>query len=199
MFFATAGILAQAQAGAGGWIDMYYQWILPASAPVMFFFAFLIQSVDPIMTTERDATAYAHLLSVEEKREALDVKQLDLNHRHDIRKLKAHVHKQKLTALWKESMSQRTKFTLKRAMRLPMPKLLSQIGVNTDEVGYKGRFNGLSMPSIFSAPKLLQHKEEAVTSTPEKEANPKSSAGYAASRSASAQRGLTCVQRAARS
>ena len=129
MFFATAGILAQAQTeSASAWLAIYYQWILPSSAPIMFFFAFLIQSVDPIMTAERDATAYSHLLSVEEKRDSLDQKRLELDHRRDIRKLKAHIHRQKLIAMWRESGSRRTRYMLKKAMQIQMPRTLKQIG-----------------------------------------------------------------------
>ena len=90
MFYATAGILAQAQAGGTGeWLSFYYQWILPTSAPVMFFYAFWIQADDPVSNTERDAIAYALLVRVEEKKEGLDRKKLALRHRRGMRKLQS--------------------------------------------------------------------------------------------------------------
>ena len=135
MFYATAGILAQAQVEAtSGWLATYYQWILPSSAPVMFIFAFLIQAVDPIMTAERDLRAYAHLLKVEAQRDKLDHKRLDLNYRKDVRRLKAHIHRQKLIAMAKESNSRRTRSMLKRAMEIEMPRYLKEIGVPVDKL-----------------------------------------------------------------
>ena len=130
MFYATAGILAQAQTGnSSDWIMLYYQWILPTSAPVMFLFAFWIQSADPIMTAERDQIAYDHLISVEEKRINLDKKRIILLERKDLRRLESHIKKQKLLALWKESTSWRTRRKLKTSARNEFPMLLERIGV----------------------------------------------------------------------
>lgn len=132
MFFATAGILAQAQAGSTSeWITFYYQWILPTSAPIMFVFAFWIQSVDPIMTAERDQIAQDHLVSVEERRVEIDRRRLDLLERRDLRKLEYQVKRQKLLALWKETMSRRTKRILKRDVRVQVPIMLERVGIST--------------------------------------------------------------------
>lgn len=80
LFYATAGILAEAQSAGevSGWLLTYYNWILPSSAPVMFLFAFLIQSVDPLMTMERDTIAMQHSLQIETRRETLDGQRLQL-------------------------------------------------------------------------------------------------------------------------
>lgn len=130
MFYATAGILAQAQAGEGsGWLALYYAWILPTSAPCMFVFAFLIQSVDPITGAERDVMAHEHQTKVEEQREVLDRKQLALDNRRNIRRLKAHVQHQRMDMLWKESMARRTRNLLKKSGRIELPYLLKSIGV----------------------------------------------------------------------
>lgn len=131
MFYATAGILAKAQGGVGAdWLAFYYAWILPTSAPAMFLFAFLIQSVDPITSAERDAIAHEHQVAVELKREVLDGKQLALDNRKNIRRLKAHVQHQRMDLLWKESMARRTRNLLRGGARMEMPKLLQSIGVD---------------------------------------------------------------------
>ena len=139
MFFAVAGILAKAQAGAGGWVDLYYAWILPSSAPVMFAFSFWIQAVNPTMAAERDALAYEALLNVDERRDELDKRRLDLDYRRHVRSVKASVASKKLTALRRESESWRTKWTLRRAMKKQMPKMLKELGIDPAEVGgYRG-------------------------------------------------------------
>lgn len=131
MFYATAGILAQAQtASAGAWIMLYYQWILPTSAPVMFLFSFWIQSVDPIMTAERDQIAYDHMIDVESKRVKLDKKRLTLHEKKDLRRLESHIKQQKLFALWRESNSRRTKRILKNSVRTEFPLLLEKFGIS---------------------------------------------------------------------
>ena len=77
LFYATAGILAEAQSTEmSGWLLAYYKWILPSSAPVMFFFAFWIQSADPIMTMERDMIAARHAVDIETQRIDLDTQRL---------------------------------------------------------------------------------------------------------------------------
>ena len=154
MFYATAGILAQAQSGsANEWLNIYYQWILPSSAPVMFFFAFWIQSVDPIMMAERDTTAYAYLASIEEKKENLDARRMRLDEQRNRRKLRSHVMKKKLIALWKESDSRRTKSTLKRASMTEMPMLLEEVGISVKKANAQPRFR--FMNSKYEAPKQL--------------------------------------------
>ena len=131
MFYATAGILAQAQsAQASAWILLYYQWILPTSAPVMFLFSFWIQSVDPIMTAERDQIAYDHMIAVESKKAKLDKKRLTLHERKDLRRLESHIKHQKLIALWKESNSRRTRRVLKNSVRNEFPLLLEKFGIS---------------------------------------------------------------------
>jgi len=135
MFYATAGILAQAQSvSSADWLLIYYQWILPSSAPAMFLFSFWIQSVDPITTAERDTITYEHLTSVEARRENLDIQRLTLNERRDMRLLRAHVQKQRLLALWKEAVSRRTRSTLRRAVRLEVPRILRSLNVPIDEI-----------------------------------------------------------------
>ncbi len=154
MFYATAGILAQAQsATANEWLNAYYMWILPSSAPVMFFFAFWIQSVDPIMMAERDTTAYAYLASIEERREQLDARRMNLDEQRSRRKLRSHVMKKKLLALWKESDSRRTKSTLRRASMTEMPMLLEEVGISVKEANAQPRFRFLN--SKYAAPKQL--------------------------------------------
>jgi hypothetical protein len=134
MFYATAGILAQAQGGGeGGWLSMYYAWILPTSAPCMFVFAFLIQSVDPITSADRDVMAHEHQTKVEEQREVLDRKQLALDNRRNIRRLKAHVQHQRMDMLWKESMARRTRNLLRKSGRIELPYLLKSIGVPVEK------------------------------------------------------------------
>lgn len=154
MFYATAGILAQAQStSANDWLTLYYQWILPSSAPVMFFFAFWIQSVDPIMMAERDTTAYSYLASIEERKEALDARRMRLDEARNRRKLRSHVMKKKLVALWKESESRRTKSTLKRASITEMPALLQEIGVSVKDANKQSRFTYLK--TKYENPKQL--------------------------------------------
>ncbi len=154
MFYATAGILAQAQsASANDWLTIYYQWVLPTSAPVMFFFAFWIQSVDPIMTAERDTTAYSYLASIEERKEQLDIRRMHLEERRDRRKLRSRVMKKKLLALWKESDSRRTKSTLKRSSITEMPLLLEEVGVSVSDANTQSRFTFLN--SKYQPPKQL--------------------------------------------
>lgn len=134
MFYATAGILAQAQAGGdSSWTTIYYQWIMPSSAPMMFLFSFLIQSVDPIMEAERETIAQAHLTDTEAKREVLDRKSLELENRKNIRRLKAHVQRQRMALLWKESVSRHTRSLLRKASRLEMPVILHRIGVPVEK------------------------------------------------------------------
>ncbi len=147
MFYATAGILAQAQSdGASDWLQLYYAWILPTSAPCMFVFAFLIQSVDPITNAERDTVAHEHQTHVEEKREVLDRKQLALDNRRNIRRLKAHVQHQRMDMLWKESMSRRTRNLLRNSGRIELPYLLKSIGVPVERAS-KMKTNWLSLGS----------------------------------------------------
>ena len=154
MFYATAGILAQAQStSANEWLNAYYMWILPSSAPVMFFFAFWIQSVDPIMMAERDTTAYAYLASIEERREQLDARRMNLDEQRSRRKLRAHIMKKKLLTLWKESDSRRTKSTLRRASMTEMPMLLEEVGISVKEANAQPRFRFLN--SKYTAPKQL--------------------------------------------
>lgn len=149
IFYATAGILAQAQAGsANEWLLMYYQWILPSSAPAMFIFAFWIQTADPIMTAQRDAIAYEHMIKVELKRDGLDQQKLELDYKRDMRRLKAHVHRQKMMALMKESVSRRTRLILKKAMQIELPRILKKIGVPVDDITVsRGAFFARIAPS----------------------------------------------------
>lgn len=132
--YATIGILAKAQDGGGAdWLAFYYAWILPTSAPCMFLFSFLIQSVDPITNADRDVKAYEHHIQVEEKREVLDSKQLSLDNRRNIRRLKAHVQHQRMDAVWKEAQSSVARRTLKYAARNEVPKLFKAIGISDIE------------------------------------------------------------------
>ncbi len=154
MFYATAGILAQAQDGtANTWLASYYQWILPTSAPAMFIFAFWIQSVDPIMNAERDTTAHHYLTAVEERREKLDVKRMQLDEKRDLRLLEGQIHKQKIHALRKESNSRRTRATLKRAVRVEMPYLLERAGISIKDANQQPLYTFLN--SKYEVPKQL--------------------------------------------
>ncbi|MEM8487796.1 MAG: hypothetical protein AAF564_19750 [Bacteroidota bacterium] len=154
MFYATAGILAQAQTGsANDWLTLYYQWILPSSAPVMFFFAFWIQSVDPIMVAQRDTTAYSYLAAIEEKKEELDARRMALDEQRNRRKLRSYVMRKKLSALWKESDSRRTRSTLQRSSMTEMPLLLEEVGVSIKEANAQPRFRFLNRK--YDQPKQL--------------------------------------------
>lgn len=154
LFYATAGILAQAQTGtANDWLSIYYQWILPSSAPLMFFFAFWIQSVDPIMMAERDTTAYSYLAAIEERKEQLDTRRMHLDEQRNKRKLRSHVMRKKLSALWKESDSRRTKSTLQRSSMTEMPLLLEEVGVSIKKANSQPRFRFLN--SKYENPKQL--------------------------------------------
>ena len=153
MFYATAGILAQAQDGtANAWLATYYQWILPSSAPAMFVFAFWIQSVDPIMNAERDTTAHSYLTAVEERREILDVRRMELDEKRDQRMLEGQIKKQKIIALRKESNSRRTRATLRRAVRIEMPNLLERAGISIKDANQQPLY---SLNSKYDVPKQL--------------------------------------------
>ena len=155
MFYATAGILAQAQSGtANDWLLIYYQWILPTSAPLMFLFAFLIQSVDPIMNAERDTTAYSYLAAIEERKEQLDARRMLIDEQRNRRKLRSHVMSKKLLALWRESESRRTRSTLKHSSITEMPVLLEEVGVSVGKANAQPRFRFLN--SKYDAPKQLK-------------------------------------------
>ena len=131
MFYATAGILAQAQSSsATGWILFYYQWILPTSAPVMFLFSFWIQSVDPIMIADRDQIAYDHMIAAETKKAKNDKKKQTLKERRELRRLETHIKEQKLFTLWRESNSRRTRRTLKNSARYEFPLMLRKFGIS---------------------------------------------------------------------
>lgn len=150
MFYATAGILAQAQGGGdGGWLSFYYAWVLPTSAPAMFIFAFLIQSVDPITNADRKATAAEHMTEVEARLEVVDKKQLALDNRKNIRRLKAHVQHQRMDLLWKETFARRTRKLLGNSSRIELPYLLKSIGVPVERAAkLKSKWLGGGMIQI---------------------------------------------------
>ena len=132
MFFATAGILADAQTGTeNSWLVMYYQWVLPCSAPVMFIVSFLVQSSDPIKSSQRDIKAYEKLLASEEIKVDLDEKRLKLNEKRNSRILKSKLMNMKHEALYKETMSRRSRSKLKVHVREEAPKLLTQAGITS--------------------------------------------------------------------
>lgn len=161
MFYATAGILAQSQVGGDhAWVTLYYEWILPTSAPCMFLFAFLVQSVDPITGADRDTMAHEHHTSVEERREVLDRKQLALDNRRNIRRLKAHVQHQRMDMLWKESMSRRTRSLLRKNSRLELPHLLKSIGVDVGKAS-KVKTTWLGMGKVEGIPLLEEHNGDS--------------------------------------
>lgn len=151
MFYATAGILAQG--GAEAWVTIHHRYILPTSAPVMFFFAFWIQAVDPIIKAQRDTEAYAYLSAIDKRREKLDIERMELNERRQRRKLLVSVSRRKLQALWKEADSRRTKNTLKKSSLVEMPVLLQELGVSVKEANSQNRF--ISLKSKYDAPKEL--------------------------------------------
>ena len=151
MFYATAGIIAQAS-GAVDYVDFHHHFILPTSAPVMFVFSFLIQSVDPITKADRDTAAQAHELETEGRREKIDQQRLALENRKNIRRLKAHVQYERMSKLWRETMSRRTKRILTTSARFKMPALLKSIGVPVDKAARVKR-NWLGMiPNVLSLP-----------------------------------------------
>lgn len=152
IFFAMAGILAQAQSdGGAGWVLTYYAWIMPLSAPVMFVFAFLIQSVDPITQADRMEIAYAHKVDVEKRTERLDIESMNLDSRRSMRKVKMGIQRQRIAQLWAEAFSRRVTKTLKSAASVEVPQLMKQLGIKTPRPG--GRF---SWSSKYTPYKLLQ-------------------------------------------
>ena len=145
MFFAIAGILAESQAGtANGWLSTYYQWILPCSAPVMFICGFWIQSLDPIMAATRDTQAYELLLKAESRRDLLDEKRMQLNERRDQRQLRSQLLNLKQNALWKETLSRRTRRQLKVTVREEVPLLLEKAGIHASP----GQRTSTSPPTV---------------------------------------------------
>lgn len=128
--YATLGILAQAQGGGGGqFLQVYYQWVLPSSAPAMFLFSFLISAANPVSKAVRDQKAYTSLFQVEQQREALDAKRSTLDKKRQKRLLEKNVYRQKLAALWKEIGSGRVRRTMAGSAREEVPKLLASMGV----------------------------------------------------------------------
>ena len=150
MLYATAGILAQAQTGgeAPGWLSTYYAWVLPTSAPVMFLFAFLIQSVDPIANAERRASELEELTAIEEGVEATEQRRLELDYRRGLRTLKAGAQQQRLSALWGEALSRRVRKAFKLSARVEMPRILKLMGVRTPATSER-RFFGLRAPDTY--------------------------------------------------
>lgn len=130
MFYATAGILAQA-AGAAEWVNLHHMYVLPTSSPVMFIFAFLVQSVDPIMTADRDATANEHLQEAEGRMEVIEGKRLALWDRRERRRIKAHVQGQRLDHMWKETASRHVRRTLKAAAPAEILTVMRSLGIRT--------------------------------------------------------------------
>jgi hypothetical protein len=113
----------------------------------MFLFAFLIQSVDPITNADRKATAAEHMTTVEERLEVVDRKQLALDNRRNIRRLKAHIQHQRMDMIWRESMSRRTRNALRKAGSIEVPMLLKSIGVPVEKLNmikssWMDRFTG---------------------------------------------------------
>ena len=151
MFYATAGILAQG--GAEAWVTIHHRYILSTSAPVMFFFAFWLQAVDPIMQAQRDTEAFAYLSAVAKRREKLDLDRMELDDRNQRRKLRSHVMKKKLLALWKEADSRRTGKTLRNASVVEMPVLLQEIGISIKDANSQNRF--LSFKGSYDVPKQI--------------------------------------------
>lgn len=159
--YAIGGILSTTQFGAGeAWVTFYHLWILPSSAPVMFLFSFLVQSVDPLMKGERDQKAYEHRVSLAERRDRLQGKELELQGREALRKLKFNVHMAKLAAIAGEAGSRRVRKTLSRGARLLMPRILHELGVPVKRVSRGGsRFSFLSAGYTDEDLKLLNEGE----------------------------------------
>lgn len=164
MFYATAGILAQAQAGGevSGWLSMYYAWVLPTSAPVMFVFAFLIQSVDPIANAERRASELAELTAIDEGVEATEQRRLELDYRRGLRQLKAGAQRERLSALWGEALSRRVRKAFKLSARVEMPRILKLMGVRTPATSERRLF-GLRAPDTY---RLLEQTTPAAGADP---------------------------------
>jgi len=139
MFYATAGILAQAQGGGDGWTPFYYAWILPTSAPVMFMCSFWIQAVNPVMTAERDQAAYAKLVKIEEKRGRLDEKMLALSQQRELRLLKKQAQQQRLAEVRQAMAGRRARKILKQSAKRDMPAILRMIGVKPEVIDSAGQ------------------------------------------------------------
>jgi len=126
--FATAGILSQA--GGFGEAIMYYQFVLPASAPVMFVFAFAIQAKNPVLRAELDALALARMVDVENTRETLAARQDVIAERRSSRQLASRIIQDKIFALWREADTRRARKLLSISAQYELPKRLKDAGVN---------------------------------------------------------------------
>ena len=76
-FYASAGILAQAQSG-GGWTAIYYSWVLPTSAPAMFLFASIIRQLDPIKRADINTNANAKMVLIDARQELIETQKDEL-------------------------------------------------------------------------------------------------------------------------
>lgn len=139
--YATLGILAHAQGGGGGeFMDIYYKWILPSSAPAMFLFAFLIQAANPVDKAVRDQKAYAALFHVDKQRETLDAKRAALDQKRQQRALQMNLFRQRMAAKWKEASSGRVRRAFASAARTDIPALIGHMGVKIGDTKQKGIF-----------------------------------------------------------
>lgn len=137
--YATLGILAQAQSGGGGqFLEFYYAWILPSSAPMMFLFTFLIQAANPVDKAVRDQKAYSALFKVEQQRETLDRRRTALDQKRQQRMLEVNLFRQEMGAKWKEASSGRVRRAFASAARVSIPKLLARMGVKVGDTEQKG-------------------------------------------------------------
>jgi len=133
-FFASAGILANAQGGVGaGWVANYYLWVLPMSAPAMFILGYWLSQVDPIRKAQIENTAYAKLIASDDDRETLHLAKAKIKERANNRQLKELVLGKKLVALVREAHSQRVRNTLKKHATHEMPLLLKAMNVELKE------------------------------------------------------------------
>ena len=153
MFLATAGILSQAQGFTGSaWLDFHYAWIMPTSAPVMFFFSWFIQAADPVTEAQRDAQAQQYFAGVEKRREVIDIQFADLEERKELRNLNIKLKKDKIRKLRAEANSRRTQNTLKKSAAAEMPHLLERAGVSIKDANEQ---TWLWSKNKYDAPKQI--------------------------------------------
>lgn len=136
MFYATAGIIAHAQAGGdSGFLAFYYQWILPTSAPAMFIAAFIIQSIDPILAEEQEVAAFDIKTELHGRRVALVAKKMALDYKDRILGMKEKFQAKRLDSISREGDSRRVKKTLEDGARAEVPRILIEMGVDVRDKG----------------------------------------------------------------
>ena len=166
LFFSTAGILAHAQGTIDGeFTSLFYHWIMPTSAPVMFLFAFIIQSVDPILKSAQETEELVmrkELYSVRvDQAKALQ----ELRYKEQLLETKARIQDRRIASINEEASSTRVTAALKDGARATLPQILVSMGVPVRKKPAGGKFG--AMFSFMSAGykeddlRLLKKTEDA--------------------------------------